>query len=94
MNIRTAIQTAINLEKVKNVQLAERLGIKEPSAHELINGNKNLTSKTVISILDAIGWNLIASNDSGKCVIIDGIQTTITDAVKEAMSDSVQLSAK
>lgn len=62
--IREAIKTAMGEQKLTQKELADKLGIKQPSVADVIGGRRGRVPQSLIDILEALGLELTARKKS------------------------------
>lgn len=58
LRIREAMKAAVSRRGLTHAQLANRLGIKQPSVTQLLNGSYGKVPKSLLEALDALGLEL------------------------------------
>ncbi|SMB89244.1 XRE family transcriptional regulator [Deinococcus hopiensis] len=57
--IRAAIRKAIQAQKVTQNELAQRLGVKQPSVADLLSGRRGRVPQSLVDLLEVLGLELM-----------------------------------
>lgn len=59
-HIRRVMRDAIRTQKLTQLQLAERLEVKQPSVAAVLSGKRGTIPQSLVDVLDVLGLELIA----------------------------------